>query len=549
MAEEEFSLNLGFLKKIRKQHIVIALLIIFLLLGFFLRVQNITSPTIGYHNMKENEYLDQAYFFLNEGNLLHKQSFAFFGFDEGTGYHEEYAQVPLIPYLAALLWGIFGEQVWIVRLLMIAFMLGSIILSYLIVKRLTKNEYLALLSAFLMTIMPLGIYFGRNVQPESPGLFLILLTAFYFIKWLDTKDRRNLMYAGLGFSFAWALKYSFAIIAIPLLFIFPYKEMYEKFKKNRKELYQDAKYLFYGLIPAIVLTIIYESTVVDRWKVGYTVDIFRIFDSGYWIQRWPSLMSYFNDNYTMWFVWFAILGLAFVLLKYRTRFSMFMIGYVISIFFYVDLLASKIGGHSYYQMPYLPMVVMLSAYFLFSLGVLAKQLIKNKYILFIPLVLIILAVPSLQAANDRVWNTNFYGQDFLGEYLKTRLLPGERFAAFTHSQDLATCSYSRHRCGFVGSLEEFQRKEQVFNLRYVYVGASKFGKLTSDDPLWVYIRDNYRIDLVGLMNINGQLTPTHFILKRDGKFDINDIQGKQPQIAKVYETKQGEIPYYYIQNI
>ena len=126
--------------------------------------------------------------------------------------------------------------------------------------------------------------------------------------------------------------------------------------------------------------------------------------------------------------------------------------------------------------------------------------------------------------------------------------PNEQFVGFTPSQDLATCSYARHRCGFVGNLSEFKHKEQVYNLRYIYIGISEMNKLNSDDPLWSYIKDNYGIDLVGLMEMNNQLVPMHIILKRGKKFGFNDISTKKPQLAKKYDTKQGQIPYYYIQN-
>ncbi|MBS3115389.1 glycosyltransferase family 39 protein [Candidatus Woesearchaeota archaeon] len=531
---------------IKKSNLVYAILILFLLLGLYLRIYHLNYPSIGYHNMKENEYLDEAYFFKTDGNWLHKQAFAFSGFDEGNAYHEEYAEVPYVSYLTAGLWIIFGESIWLPRLFMIFFMLGSILMTYLVVKRLTSNEYLSLLSSFLITIMPLGIYFGRNVQPESPGLFLMLLTAYFFIRWIDFKERKNLMYSGFSFSIAWGLKYTFGIIAVPLFFIFPFREMKDKFKYHPKEFWSDVKYLFYGIVPGIITTLVYELTVTDRAKVGYLIDIFRIFSSGYWKTRWPSLISYFNDNYTMWFVWFAIFGFAFALLKYRTRFSKFLIGYVVSIFIYADLMAAKIGGHSYYQMPFLPLICILSAYFLFCLGTLLKQISGNKFAVYVPVLLIVLAVPSMQAANDRVWSTNFYGQDFIGEYLKTRLNSEERLGAATHAQDLAVCSYSKHRCGFSSTLEEFKRKEQVFNINYIYIGVSEMNKLEGKDPLWVYIKNNYKIDLIGLMELNKQLVPIHIVLKKGGTFNFNDVTNKQPQLAKTYDTKQGIVPYYYI---
>lgn len=543
---DSFNLNSGVFKNINWIYVFLFLLLV---LGLYLRIYHLDFPSLGYHNMKENEYLDEAYFFKTDGNFLHKQAFAFSGFDEGNAYHEEYSEVPYVAYLTAGLWFIFGESIWLPRLIMIFFMLGSILLTYFVVKRLTSNEYLSILSSFLITIMPLGIYFGRNIQPESPGLFLMLLTAFFFIKWLDTNEKKNLMYSGFAFSVAWGLKYSFGIIAVPLFFMLPFKELIEKFKKHSKGFWADAKYLFYGLIPGVITTLVYELSVTDRTKVGYRIELLRIFDWQYWTSRWPSLVSYFNDNYTMWFLWFAIFGFIFAIIKYKTRFSKFLIGYAFSIFIYCDLMSAKIGGHSYYQMPFLPLICILSAYFLFCLGTLLRQIIKSNFAVFVPLILIILAVPSMQAANDRVWNTNFYGQDFIGEYLKTRLIPGERLGAATHSQDLAVCSYAKHRCGFANTLEEFKHKEQIFNLHYIYVGVSEMNKLNGDDPLWVYIKDNYKIDLIGLMDMNNQLSPVHIVLKKSGKFNLNDINGKQPQLAKTYDTKQGQVPYYYIQNI
>ena len=544
---EELTFNFKLQKKINWSMV---LLVLFVLVGVYLRMYHIDFPSIGYHNLKENEYLDEAYFFKTDGNFLHKQAFVFSGLDEGNGYHEEYAEVPYVAYLTAGLWFIFGENLWMPRLFMILFMVGSIILLYFIVKRLTSNEYLSLLSSFLMTIMPLGIYFGRNIQPESPGVFFMLLTILFFVKWLDTKDRKQLMYSGFAFSAAIGLKYTFGIVAVPLFFILPFNELVEKFKKHSADFMRDAKYLFYGIIPGIITTLLYELTVTDKSKVSYRIEIFRIFDINYWVQRWPSLISYFNDNYTMWFFWFSIFGFVFILFNYRSRFSRFLIGYVFSVFIYVDLMAAKIGGHSYYQMPFLPLICILSAYFLFSLGTILKQIFKNKLVLFVPLLLIILSFPSIQSANDRVWGTNFYGQDFLGEYLKTRLEPEERFAAFTHSQDLATCSYSKHRCGFVGNLSDFKHKDNVFNLRYLYVGVPEFNNLVNnvDNPLWQYIRSNYKIDLIGLMVINNQLAPIHIILKKGGNFNINDVSNKQPILAKSYDSKGGSVDYYYIQN-
>ncbi len=545
MEESEFTLDL---KKIKLNYVLLGLFLVF---GIYLRTYHLDFPSIGYHNLKENEYLDQAVFFTERGNFLHKQAFAFFGFDETTGYHEEYGQMPLVPYMIFALWKIFGQSLWVARLLMIIFFMAAVITTYLLVKQLTKNEYLSLLSSVLMTIMPLGIYFGRNIQPEPPALFFSLLALYFYVKWLDESRSKDILYATLFFGIAGLFKYTFLIFVIPILFIFPYKEFYHTFLKDRAKALRDIAYAAIGFIPFAFGVLVYEFlTIVDPSKKGYEIDPWRVLTSQYWESRWPIVLSFLKDNYTLWFVFIALAGLIFVVFKLKTRWGKFLVGYTLAIAPYILTISSKFAGHSYYQMPFLPLICILSAYAFFAAGSMLKQISRKDFVLYLPLLLIIFTIPSMQAANERVWGTVFYGQDFLGEYLKTRMLPEERFAALTHSQDLATCSYARHRCGFVGSLEEFKIKETVFKLRYMYIGVPHFNDiLNNQDPLWAYIRENYGIDIVGLMNINGKLTPTHFILKRGSKFDLNGIQGKQPQLAKVYDSKQGEVAYYYLQNI
>ena len=552
MAQEhdssDVSFNFSFLKK---ANWTIVLIVAFILLGIYLRSYHLDFPAIGYHNMKENEYLDQAVFFEEKGDFLHKQAFAFYGFDETTGYHEEYGQMPLVPYMILVLWKIFGESLWIARVLMIAFFMAAVLMTYYLVKRVSNNEFISLVSTGLMAVMPLGIFFGRNIQPEPPALFFSLLSLYFYFRWIDDKNNKDIFYATLFLGIAGLFKYTFMIFAVPILFVFPYAEFYALFKKEKKKALDAIKQGVFGFIPFALGVLVYEFlTIVDPSKKSYDVEPFRVFTGAYWDARMPIIVSFIRDNYTLWFFFIAVIGIIFASMKFKSRFGKFMIGYTVAIVPYLLMISSKFAGHSYYQMPFLPLICIASAYAFYVVGSVLKSSLKNPYALFIPLLLIIFIVPDMQAANDRVFGTVFYGQDFLGEYLKTRLQPEERFSAFTSSQDLATCSYSRHRCGFVSSLEEFKHKEDVFDLRYVYVGVTDLNNLVnSQDELWKYIRANYGIDLVGLLPAGGQLAPTHIILKRGYPFDFTEIQGKQPQLAKTYDMKQGPVQYYYIQNI
>ena len=112
--------------KIEKNHVVYLILIAILILGLYLRIYHLDFPSIGYHNMKENEYISEAIFFNEQGNYLHRRTFNFWGLEDGPGYFEEYAQMPIVPYLTAFSWKIIGsEPIWIPRMLILISMLGA----------------------------------------------------------------------------------------------------------------------------------------------------------------------------------------------------------------------------------------------------------------------------------------------------------------------------------------------------------------------------------------------------------------------------------------
>ena len=533
--------------KIEKNHIVYLILIAILILGLYLRIYHLDFPSIGYHNMKENEYISEAIFFNEQGNYLHRRTFNFWGLEDGPGYFEEYAQMPIVPYLTAFSWKIIGsEPIWIPRMLILISMLGSIVTIYFVTKKLFDNEYVSLLSSFLLAVMPLGIYFGRNIQPESPALFFMLLAFNSYLNWTKNLDKRQLLYTALFAGITGLFKSTFLIAFLPMVFIFPFNEF---FSLKTKEKLSQVKNGFLGLLPFIFLQILYTLTIIDpskstgsEFRIG---DIFNFFSASFWARTWPSVSSYISDNFTWWFFWFAVVGFLLILLKHRKQFSRFLIGYGASVIVYGALLSSKIGGHSYYQMPFLPLVCILSAYFFFTLGSLAKQIFKNKYIIYVPLLIILLAMPEMQAANDRVWNTIFYGQDIVGEYIKSNTNVSERFLNMGHAQTQAVCTYARRRCGGFNNLTQLIEFENKFNIQYLNIDTYSMSKLASEqnDSL-EYIMNNYKIELVGAIKQGNNLVPVNFLFKRGGKFNFSEINTKKPQLAEVYDIKGGKVEFY-----
>ena len=153
------------------------LLILILVLGFYLRAYHLDYPVVGYHNWKETHYLTEARNFANDGFFeygffIPKWDYPSINADP-SGIHSD--TFPTISILTALGFKLFGFELWVARSINILFALGSVIFFYLIVRKLFKREDLAILSALIMSINPLLVFFGRQVQLINPALFLSLL--------------------------------------------------------------------------------------------------------------------------------------------------------------------------------------------------------------------------------------------------------------------------------------------------------------------------------------------------------------------------------------
>lgn len=96
---------------------------------------------------------------------------------------------PLFQILIAISYSVFGMHEWSARLVPILFSLGSIVLIYLIVKKLWDTET-ALFASIFAAFMPMSAYFGRIVNFEPLVLFFVLLITFGYIYWTETNEKK-----------------------------------------------------------------------------------------------------------------------------------------------------------------------------------------------------------------------------------------------------------------------------------------------------------------------------------------------------------------------
>lgn len=136
----------------------ILVLFFVLLFAFLLRFPQINFPSIGYHNMKENEYISIAKNMLSGGDFVNRNIYFYNGFGDKKDFGL-YPQIPFVAYQVVLGYRLFGENLWFPRLVNVIFMLLSIICIFYLTFLFTSEYVYSISAAILLSVLPLGYIF------------------------------------------------------------------------------------------------------------------------------------------------------------------------------------------------------------------------------------------------------------------------------------------------------------------------------------------------------------------------------------------------------
>ncbi|NWF52926.1 MAG: glycosyltransferase family 39 protein [Nitrospirae bacterium] len=124
-----------------------------------------------------------------------------------------YSKGPMIAYLIYIGTGIFGDNVFGIRVMAVIFLALSSIFIYLLGKMLYE-EKVGLLSAVMIQIIPLFSTFGIIFTIDSPFIFFWILSLFLFWKAINTETLSYWLLLGLSIGFGLLTKYTMAFFYI-----------------------------------------------------------------------------------------------------------------------------------------------------------------------------------------------------------------------------------------------------------------------------------------------------------------------------------------------
>ncbi|MBI2629025.1 glycosyltransferase family 39 protein [Candidatus Pacearchaeota archaeon] len=176
-----------------------------------------------------------------------------------TGTHfivsESIIRAPLLPFVWSLFMRLNLSEVWVLIFLEYLPSLASVYLVYLIGKEM-YNEKIGLISAFVMSVLWINIFYTARIMTDIPSSFLVLLSIYCFFK---SYENFNLKYFSISiFSISLAIlmrNSSFLIGATYIVFLVLIK---------KHKLFKEKNFWIGGIIGAIPLIFFFLSNFLTK---------------------------------------------------------------------------------------------------------------------------------------------------------------------------------------------------------------------------------------------------------------------------------------------
>ena len=130
----------------------------------------------------------------------------------GGGYSGKAAgEFPIIYYLVAKLWDVFGAHEWIFKLVQIIILFSGLYALFHSLIYVLKNQFLAAFVSLLVFTSPMIVFYGPNYLPDVPSLSFVFIAWYFIFRYLGKRKSINLWFSALMFCLAMLLKITAAI--------------------------------------------------------------------------------------------------------------------------------------------------------------------------------------------------------------------------------------------------------------------------------------------------------------------------------------------------
>ena len=595
----------------------IALIILF---AAAVRCYHLDYPAIGYHNVKEHLYLSMAKFMWMDGDFLHRKSFEL-GHLDIPYFEEfpqipliSWCAVLVWPFTGIALWPLRALVVLSSCLcIYLIFRITSLLKGNHFIG-LCSAIFFALFplsiffgrnlqpEALALACMLVGTLFFLKWR-DSLDTRLFAVVAFFF----GIGALLKLTFLIVAFPLVFLMPYSR---------LFQRAKMGLLFKTVTAGVFGLFPFIAWNVAAPFINKV---STLTEQTQ--HRVRIFDIFTQPYWTKAWPPIHSYIDENFTwggallilagfstfgflvpsklarissiltifcavgiivcfpspnfigpirmvlvgspLGFAVFTALGFILILIttlcaaRQGHLLGTYIGGSILALIPYAAILSDFIGQHNYYQYPFLPLASLSAALPLFFLKNALTKPLGASWANAPSMALILFLLPGVYKNTARMFDTQFFGCDVAGEFLKKVIPEGERFFLFGSHQSVGFGSYSQRVCIFSGtfpslkiSLQEFLKYEQKFSIDWVCVDVLNSGLpiMNLDPQVLKYVQENYGLAAVGVLKNGEQQLLATLILRKPGRFNLEgigqaSILNSKPTAFKTYELTSRKLKY------
>lgn len=311
-------------------------------------------------------------------------------------------EFPIMQWLVAGLYKLFGNHIFITRISMFLLGVGTILGMYSLLNSLFNNRFIGLIGAYTFTFSPCFFYYTINPLPDNMALMASTWGLALFFKWKRLGKSWLLVVSSCMFALGTLCKLPFILFyAAPGMYFII---QFIKRKENISGTLQRMIVLIISLIPPIV----WYVTVIPGWKGnGVTSGVMdnRISYLSMLDILWHNLVSTLPElllNYGS--VLFFLAGFYFLFRKKLYRhpdFNLLLtLSFGLSAYFLFEInMIAKV--HDYYLFPFFPMLFILVGYGAYSI----LQLNKRWLTLTVVIVLAVLPLLTEIRMMSR-WNPN-----------------------------------------------------------------------------------------------------------------------------------------------
>lgn len=318
-----------------------------LLLAMGLRLYHVGALPLGRHDWRQSDTAAVARNFYEHGYrfLQPEVDWGAMRRDSPPGPTAAGMEFPVYQFTTALLYGVFGVNVVWARILSVVGSLIGVFFFHRLVE-LQIDRRTANWSCLLYAILPLSIYYGRTIQPESWLIAASIAGIYCFARWVRSDRARFLVVSALCIALACLLKFAL-YLGLPLLYL-----TWTKYGARSLVQWRLWIYAVIVLVPCVAWYG-YSGELAQKTGVGYGVVSQGLFTDWDLILTWEFYNKlFFRQLAERHFTWIGfvvlLVGIALPRREPGERlFDFWALGVLVYFF-----LAAKLNYiHEYYQMP------------------------------------------------------------------------------------------------------------------------------------------------------------------------------------------------------